>query len=39
MMKDEMTEHAACIGHKGNGYRILVVKCEGKRLSTGKIWV
>jgi len=37
MMKDEMAERAACIGHRGNGYRILVVKCEGKRHSTGKI--
>jgi len=35
--EDEMAEHASCIGHKGNGYRILVVKYEGKRLITGKI--
>jgi hypothetical protein len=38
-MKDKVAEHAACIGHKGEAYRILVAKCEGKRLSTGKIWV
>jgi hypothetical protein len=37
MMKDEMAEHAACIGHKGNAFRIFVAKYEGKRLSTGKI--
>jgi hypothetical protein len=39
MRKDEMAEHAACIRNKGNTYRILVAKCEGRRLSTGKICV
>jgi len=28
MMKDEMAEHAACIGHKGKAYKIMVAKCE-----------